>query len=345
MTPDSPERFEPRAARAMASMFDGVSPRYDLLNRLMTLGQDESWRRAMWRAVPESARVVLDLCTGNGVSLPGLRRPGRLLLGMDVSLGMLEAAAEEHGGPGWAPRLACADAFRLPLRDGSVDAITVAFGVRNLRPRAQALREMARVLRPGGTLVVLEATAPRPGPFAAFHRFHLSRVVPLLGRLSPDPTAYRYLAESILEFGDGLEFEREMGEAGIPPVSARSFLAGATRLWTGQCRPAGGENPPAAGGVMQVARPGRAGRGQLPQSGAPARNGDGAWTALRFVLSGTLALALGYGLWFFGKWSPRLPLSAAERTGVWVLLGLGFASFAVRTVLLALSLGAPSGRR
>src|SRR5512142_144952 len=103
---DQEGRFEPRAARAMAEMFDDVSGRYDLLNRLMTLGRDDAWRRTMWNAVPEEARAVLDLCTGSGVSLGGLRRPGRLVMGMDVSLAMLAMAAEAQGRGGWAPRLA-----------------------------------------------------------------------------------------------------------------------------------------------------------------------------------------------------------------------------------------------
>src|SRR5262245_19783630 len=184
-------------------MFDDVSGRYDLLNRILSLGQDRAWRAAMWREVPEAARAVLDLCTGSGVSLPGLRRPGRLVLGVDVSLGMLAVAAGHQNPLGWAPRLVCADGFRLPIADGALDAITIAFGIRNLRPLDEALRELHRVLRPGGALVVLEAAAPAPGPFAPFHGFYLRRLVPLAGRLSPDPSAYQYLSRSIFEFGSG----------------------------------------------------------------------------------------------------------------------------------------------
>src|SRR6185369_4402283 len=89
-------RFRPHAAQPMAEMFDDVSGRYDLLNTLLSMGQDRAWRRAMWREVPARARAVLDLCTGSGVSLPGLRRPGRLVIGVDVSLRMLERAAESQ---------------------------------------------------------------------------------------------------------------------------------------------------------------------------------------------------------------------------------------------------------
>src|SRR5258707_1230296 len=105
-------------------------------------------RRGIGGGVPPGVRVCLDLCPGSGASLPGLLRPGRLVLGMDASLGMLELAAAAVGDTGWAPRLVCADAFRLPLRDRALDAVTIAFGVRNLRPRAQALVELARVLVP-----------------------------------------------------------------------------------------------------------------------------------------------------------------------------------------------------
>src|SRR5262245_59707293 len=237
----------------MAGMFDQVEPRYDLLNRLMTLGQDAAWGRAMWRGVPERARVVLDLCTGNGVSLDGLRRPGRLVIGLDVSFAMLAQALAEHGRLGWAPRLACGDAFRLPLRAGSVDAITVAFGVRNLRPHRDALAEMARVLKPGGVLCVLEALAPRGGPIGWAHRFHLRHVLPLLGRLSPAPDAYRYLAQSILEFGAGPEFERALEGAGFAIRRRRVFMLGAAGLWIATTGPGSGEKPAAGPETMQAA--------------------------------------------------------------------------------------------
>ena len=97
---------------------------------------------------------------------------------------------------------------------------------------AEPHAEVARVLRPGGTLAVLEGTAPAPGPLAGFHRFHLRHIVPLLGRLSPDPSAYRYLSESILEFGAGPEFERDLDAAGFARGRSQSFLLGASRLWT-----------------------------------------------------------------------------------------------------------------
>ncbi len=343
--PDRPERFEPRAAREMAGMFDQVEPRYDLLNRLMTLGQDAAWRRAMWRAVPERAVTVLDLCTGNGASLEGLRRPGRLLLGLDASFAMLEQAAAVHGGLGWAPRLACADAFRLPLRSGSLDAITVAFGVRNLRPHGEALAEMARVLRPGGTLCVLEALAPRAGAFGRLHGFHLRHVLPLLGRLSPAPDAYRYLAESILEFGAGPEFERALESAGFAIQRRRVFLLGAAGLWIAKSRPGSGEKTPAGAEIVQPASPEEFPPGDLPHRAPPAESEMRWWIAIQFLVSATLFAALGVVLVIFFKSSDRLPLEPNARLGAALLLAAGTIFSAIRTVLLLRRLLALPGQR
>ena len=337
-TPSAPERFEPHAAREMASMFDGVTGRYDLLNRLMTLGQDAHWRVELARGVPPRAITVLDLCTGNGVSLRGLTQPGRLVVGLDVSLGMLEQAAATLPSWGWAPRLVGGDAFRLPFRDGSLDAITVGFGVRNLRPRRNALAEMRRVLAPGGVLGVLEACAPRPGPFAPFHRFHLKHVVPFLGRLSPDPSAYRYLSESIFEFGDGRPFEADLAAEGFTLVRTRGFLLGATRLWVARA-------PGSVGGTVQDARTGGPGRGTLP-SGEAAPTGEGVgWSRVQLLVSGVLTVAMAAGLIQFARTAKNLPLAGPTRFLLGALLVLGVFVFALRTLLLGLRGGAPRSRK
>jgi demethylmenaquinone methyltransferase/2-methoxy-6-polyprenyl-1,4-benzoquinol methylase len=363
------DRFAPHAAREMAHMFDDVSGRYDLLNRVMTLGRDGAWRAAMAAAVPEHARVVLDLCTGNGVSLTGLRRPGRLLLGADVSLGMLELAHDEHGRSGWAPRFIAADAFHLPLRDASVDAITIAFGVRNLRPRPDALAEMARVMTDDGTLAVLEATAPRAGWFAPFHAFHLRHVIPLAGRLSPDPSAYEYLSRSIFEFGSGVEFEREIEAAGFERVADRAFMLGATRLWVGRRRekigrasasraprsmgfadasqgaPDGrnrGPGEPAR--TLQNAREGRAGRSEMPQPDGLREAEWRWWMGAQLAISAALLAALIDAGWMLATRGSVLPLPPWQRRGLLVLVLGGSAWLVVRTVRLVLRVLGPPPR-
>jgi demethylmenaquinone methyltransferase/2-methoxy-6-polyprenyl-1,4-benzoquinol methylase len=302
---------------------------------MMTLGQDRAWRAAMWRAVPPAAGVVLDLCTGSGVSLAGLRRPGRILLGVDASLRMLELAADEHGPWGWAPRLACADAFRLPFRDGALDAVTIAFGMRNLRPRAGALGELARVLAPGGRLVVLEATAPRPGPLAPFHRFYARRVIPLLGRLSPDPVAYRYLSESIFEFGTGEEFERDLAAGGFALVERQAYMFGAARLWSAQ-RLAGG-----TGDALRNARSGADGPGYFTQTSRAREQEWRWWTSIRAVVSATLTGSLVWALVTWIKWQPILHLDPWQDRTLWLLILAGMVGFALRTLMLLLRLLGP----
>lgn len=340
-----PDRFRPHAVRELGGMFDDVSGRYDLLNGIMSLGQDRAWRTAMWRGVPEDARTVLDLCTGSGVSLAGLRRPGRLVLGMDLSLGMLAVAAERQNPFGWAPRLVCADGFRLPLGDRVLDAVTIAFGIRNLRPLDEALRELHRVLAPGGTLVVLEAAAPAPGPFAPFHGFYLRHLVPLAGRLSPDPSAYRYLSRSIFEFGTGPEFERALDAAGFTVVRRRRFMAGATRLWVAERIGATGQKVPAPGGNrVQIARPGGATGVNVPSGVDPGEGEWRLWTGVQLALSAALTAAFLQALSILVNSSDGLPLAGWYRPLAWVLVCGGAVVFGARTVLLLLRILGPRVR-
>lgn len=339
----APGRFDPNATEAMARMFDDVSPRYQLLNQLMSLGQDGAWRRAMWAAVPSHARVVLDLCTGDGSSLGGLRRPGRLVIGLDTSFGMLEHAASQQHRRGWAPRLVCADAFRIPLRDHSVDAVTIAFGVRNLRPQREALGELARVMRPGATLVVLEATAPRTGWFAPFHRFYLRHIVPLLGRLSPDPSAYEYLGASVLEFGPGELFTQAAGHHGFTWRGTRAFLLGATRLWVARSRVELGEKPADPDSTMRDARLGVSTRGEMPTARGSQAGGQRIWDAVQFALSGAIALALVQALLVMLNPSIDIPLGRPQRSVLFLLVVGGSVVFATRAVVFLLrTLRSPS---
>lgn len=337
------ERFEPRAGRAMAAMFDGVSGRYDLLNSLMTLGRDRAWRRALARAVPERAAVVVDLCTGTGASLAGLRRAGRLVIGVDVSLGMLAAAGVERGG--WWPRLLCADAFRLPLPAGAADAVTVGFGLRNLRPRSEALAEIRRVLRPGGTLAVLEATAPRPGPLAALHRWHLRHGVPALGRLSGDPSAYRYLGASILEFGDGSELELDLAALGFRVSIRRRFLAGAAALWVAEAASGRGEKPSADIPFVQSAREAAGESGAGTSSDRVLDEEARIWTSVQAVVSAALTAALGWGIVVFAKSSVAMFLDPWQRGLGWILLVGGFLFAGLRTLGVLARLGEGRDRR
>ena len=331
--PGSTDRFKPNAAREMASMFDGVSRRYDFLNAVMTVGQDSAWREAMWRRVPAGAHTVLDLCTGSGVSLAGLRRVGRTVLGIDVSLGMLRMAADTHERGGWSPRLACADAFALPLRDGSLDAVTIAFGVRNLRPRRTALAELSRVLKPGGRLVVLEAAAPAPGPLSAFARAWIRHAIPLLGRISSDPSAYRYLSQSIFEFGSGPEFEADLDATGFTRLEARSFLLGATRLWVAETTSGVGQKATARSASVQVAMSASGVSTHRDPIEDAQRAERGTWRLLQAITSTGLAAALAWALVVWVKVHDDMPLSPPQRYVCWLLIVAGLGFFSVRSVV------------
>lgn len=314
-------------------MFDDVSGRYDLLNRVMTLGQDAAWRTAMAREVPATATRVLDLCTGSGTSLVGLRRPGRTVLGVDVSLAMLQVAARSFAPSGWSPRLACADGFRLPLRAGALDAVTVAFGMRNLRPRRDALAEIGRVLAPGGTLCVLEATVPARGPLAPFARAWIRYAIPLAGRLSPDPSAYRYLRDSIFDFGAGPEFEADLAASGFTLVGARAFLLGGAQLWVAERGPELGQKPTERAASVQGATPGPGETAHPRRARTEAPAEAASWLLLQAVTGTALTATLAWAFQVWLKLGDRLPLTPVQRFGGGVLLVGGLLVFGVRSVM------------
>ena len=204
-------------------MFGAIAPRYDLLNHLLSLNRDRAWRRRavdrMLETLP-SAGVCLDACAGTfdlSVELADRKRFSGLVLGFDFAYPMLDAGRPKLRGRAIAP--ACADALRLPLSDGSVDGAMVAFGVRNLADLGAGLTELARVLRPGGRLVVLEFTTPHWQPFRALYLTYFRRILPLIGRLvSRHGSAYSYLPESVLNFPEPAELAQLMTNAGFALV-------------------------------------------------------------------------------------------------------------------------------
>jgi demethylmenaquinone methyltransferase/2-methoxy-6-polyprenyl-1,4-benzoquinol methylase len=220
-----------RTPDRLGSMFSAVSWRYDLLNTLMSVGQDGAWRRALAAPIARGERV-LDLCCGSArSSVPAFARSGARVTGVDVSFAMLERGKghARHANAGFDP--VHGDGFRLPFRDGTFDVVCVAFGLRNLVPLEPAAREIARVLRPSGRLLALDSVAPAGGPAAPFHAAYLRLVVPALGLLSPDPGAYRYLSESIFDFGSPDDVCRRLEAAGFARVVASTRMLGAVALF------------------------------------------------------------------------------------------------------------------
>jgi demethylmenaquinone methyltransferase / 2-methoxy-6-polyprenyl-1,4-benzoquinol methylase len=221
---------------AVRSMFDRIAPRYDLLNRLLSAGIDVRWRRAAadWLDLAPGSRV-LDLCTGTAdLLIEVLRRdPSHRGVGVDLSSGMLVHGARKLGERGLTARgaLTSGDAEQLPLRDALFDGALVAFGIRNVGDRLQALRELRRVLRPGGRLVVLEFSMPR-GLLGGLYRFYFGQVLPRIGRLvSGDGSAYAYLPASVAVFPEPPAFGALLEQAGFGPVRFRALTAGIAHLY------------------------------------------------------------------------------------------------------------------
>jgi demethylmenaquinone methyltransferase/2-methoxy-6-polyprenyl-1,4-benzoquinol methylase len=243
-----------RTPDRLGSMFSAVSWRYDFLNALMSLGQDAAWRRALARPIERGERE-LDLCCGSArTSVPAFERSGARVTGVDVSFSMLERGRDHarEQTAGFDP--VHGDGFALPFRDATFDVVIVAFGLRNLVPLDPAAREIRRVLRPGGRLLALHSVAPARGAFAPFHALYLRAVVPLLGRLSPDPSAYRYLVESIFDFGTPDEVSARLAASGFASVRARPLLLGAVALFEGRRSIALSPREGSNGGGMQTAK-------------------------------------------------------------------------------------------
>jgi len=218
-------------------MFDRIAGRYDLLNSVMTAGLHHSWRvRAADRAEVGPGDAVLDVCCGTGdlaFELAGRVAPAGHVVGCDFSEQMLDLAREKAATRGATVRFEWADALQLPYDAGRFDAVTVGFGVRNFADRDRGLREMARVLKPGGRLVVLEFTAPTRPPFSTFYSLWFDRIVPILGRLTSDPGAYAYLAESVHSFPDPPGLAARMAAAGIEQIRYTVLAGGIVTIHSG----------------------------------------------------------------------------------------------------------------
>ena len=232
-----PSRDSAQFAEQVNRMFDRVAARYDLLNSLMSAGLHHRWReRAADEARLEPADAALDVCCGTGdltLELASRLGPEGHVVGCDFSEPMLDLARDKSGGRAGV-RFEWADALSLPYDAGRFDAATVGFGLRNFADRDRGLREMARVLRPGGRLVVLEFTRPMRPPFSTFYSLWFDRIAPLLGRISDDPAAYEYLAESVRNFPGPRGLAEKMDRAaGLEEIRYTILAGGIVTIHTG----------------------------------------------------------------------------------------------------------------
>jgi demethylmenaquinone methyltransferase / 2-methoxy-6-polyprenyl-1,4-benzoquinol methylase len=221
------------------AMFDRIAGFYDLMNSVMTAGLHHRWRaRAVDLAQVGAGSRVLDVATGTGdLAIEASRRGGEVV-GSDFSDGMLERAREKAPGLRWEQ----ADALALPYGDDEFDAATVGFGARNFSDLARGLAEMTRVVRPGGRVVVLEITTPTRPPLSTFYSVWFDRIVPLLGRLTGEETAYSYLPSSVKRFPSPEGLGATMERAGLERIRWILTAGGIIALHVG-IKP-GGERAP-----------------------------------------------------------------------------------------------------
>jgi len=248
LAPNPQSRIPPaKEASRIAGMFDAIAGRYDFLNHLLSAGLDKRWRGRAVEVLQLSGReTVLDLCTGTAdLALAAVAGEGRAkrVIGVDFSAAMLQIGHEKvrRAGPA-APaiHLVRGDAVHIPLLDETVDATTIGFGIRNVERPAAACREIARVLRPDGTLVILEFSLPRSSVLRNFYLWYFRRILPLIGRLvSKHPSAYTYLPASVEAFPSPEEFSQQLRDAGFGTVRAVPLTFGIVYMFVAVKGPRG----------------------------------------------------------------------------------------------------------
>ena len=226
--------------RAIRQMFDEIAPRYDLLNRLLSFGVDRRWRRVAVRqlAIPAQGRV-LDVATGTGdVALEIARQtaPSVRIVGADFTQGMLVRGRAKVATSAYRGRIELVNApcESLPHPDSTFDGVTIAFGIRNVVDRERGLREMTRVLKPGGRVVILEFATPRSRLFRSVYLCYFHCLLPRLGGLLSRRSAYQYLPESVQEFPDRETFLAMMAAAGLTALRCIDLTGGIAAVYVGE---------------------------------------------------------------------------------------------------------------
>jgi demethylmenaquinone methyltransferase/2-methoxy-6-polyprenyl-1,4-benzoquinol methylase len=218
-------------SEGVRSMFDRIAPVYDAMNRVMTAGLDQRWRREAAESAVRPGDRVLDSCCGTGDLAIAAAAAGGKVTGIDFSKPMLERARLKAPELEWIE----GDALALPFADESFDSATVGFGVRNLSELDKGLNELRRVLRPDGRLAILEITRPT-GVLAPFYRLWFDVLIPTAGKILPGGSAYTYLPASVRRFPDPEGLAKLMDEAGFGEIRWRLFAGGIVALHTGVAR-------------------------------------------------------------------------------------------------------------
>ncbi len=219
-------------------MFDQISPTYDLVNRVMTLRLDQSWRKKMARYLPKGNITLLDCATGTADQLIALMENCpriKKAIGIDLAAEMVAIGKKKVATKPYADKVSfqIASALELPFENATFDCLTISFGIRNVTDVKKALNEFRRVLKPGGHLIILEGSIPENGILRSLHQFYLRHVMPRIGGLiSKKPFAYRYLNQTIETFPSGLAFCDLMREAGFK-ATAHPLMGGVATIYLG----------------------------------------------------------------------------------------------------------------
>lgn len=237
MKTQPPPGEAPGKKEAVAAMFDDIAPRYDLLNRVLSFGIDQQWRdRAIKLLEQDKPRRILDVATGTGdLAIKALAIEPEKVVGVDISEEMLEHGREKIRAQGLEDRITLrkGDAEKLPFSDSQFDAVVVAFGVRNFEHLEAGLREILRVLTPGGRLVVLEFSHPNVFPIKHLYKFYSHVVLPAVGRVvSKNAAAYRYLPASVDVFPSGEQFLSRLRDVGFVDTESVPLTFGIASLYS-----------------------------------------------------------------------------------------------------------------
>jgi demethylmenaquinone methyltransferase/2-methoxy-6-polyprenyl-1,4-benzoquinol methylase len=223
----------------VSEMFDDISPRYDLLNRLLSMGIDKGWRKTLIKLLEkEQPETILDIATGTAdLAIAESKIKPKSIIGVDISEGMLAMGREKVSKLGLAKliTLETGDSENLKFANNTFDAVTVAFGVRNFEHLKKGLEEMNRVLKPGGSAMILEFSQPQKFPFKQIYFFYFRTVLPLVGKLvSGHSKAYTYLPESVASFPYGKDFAAIMKEANFKDIQWKALTFGICTIYTGK---------------------------------------------------------------------------------------------------------------
>jgi demethylmenaquinone methyltransferase / 2-methoxy-6-polyprenyl-1,4-benzoquinol methylase len=228
--------------RGVRQMFDDIAYRYDLLNRLLSFGIDRRWRRfaVSQLSIPKNGRV-LDIATGTcdvALEIAKNTDPSVTIIGEDFTQGMLVQGQSKLNKSSYGPRIMLVNApcEEIPHPDECFDGITIAFGIRNVVDRQAGLREMYRVLKPGGRAVILEFSNPRSQLFRKLYYFYFQKILPTLGGLLSKRSAYQYLPDSVIEFPSQEEFSQMMGDAGFQRLQHVDQTFGIATVYVGDKR-------------------------------------------------------------------------------------------------------------